>query len=187
MNRVARIAQRSAWVLLLTVACAPNDPTKAPPAKYQLEGSTTQLFDLGYDEARILQTDEDVALVFVRKRPLNAILPDGGSAMNNNQGVSEDYPLKVTYALWGDPLPVKKRVDLAEMNMAMQARAVISRDVLNDPRKTYPTVERGTLIFNQTPKPGGTVSGDFNITFTNGVETASGRTVFGSFSAKVPQ
>ena len=62
-----------------------------------------------------------------------------------------------------------------------------ARDVLNDPRKTYPTIQIGTLIFNSRPEAGAKVTGDFNITFTNGIETASGRTVFGHFEAKVAQ
>ena len=147
------------------------------------------MYDLGYDEARVLVTAEDVAVLFVRTRPLDTLLPDGGYAMNDMTGVTEDYPLKVTYALWGDDVPVKTRVNLAEVdpNNSKNFRTVVSRDVLNDPRKTYPTVQIGTLILNKAPTEGAKLSGDFNITFSNGTETASGRTVFGTFDAKVAQ
>lgn len=172
--------------LWLLCACGSNS-TKGP--KYQLEGSVTQLFDLGYDQARILVAEEDVALLFVRTRPLDTIRADGGTSNNDMQGMSEDYPLKVSYALWGEPIPVKKRVDLAQVSddPAMTGRTVASRDVLNDPRKSYPAIRIGSLIFNADPMTSSRVTGDFNITFTNGIETASGRTVFGTFEAKVGQ
>ncbi len=175
--------------LALSVSCEPYDPTRPPAPKHQLEGSAITLFDLGYDEARILLAEQDVALLFVRTRPLVTIFPDGGVQNQQETGVSEDYPLKVSYALWGSPMPVNTRVDLAEVSagMAKTPRAVISRDVLLDPRKKYPRVQRGSMIFNSAPVAGATVRGDFNITFTNGTETASGRTVFGSFDAKVAQ
>ncbi|MBL9037291.1 MAG: hypothetical protein JNG84_02140 [Archangium sp.] len=167
--------------------CAPNDPNKAPPAKARLEGSATQLFDLGYDQVRVTVSVDDVALLFVRRRPLNATLPDGGTPDEENMGTSEDYPLKVAYQLWGDEAPVARRVDLAERDMNMAARAVVSRDVLNDPRKTYPGVQRGTLYLTGALEPGAKLRGDINITFENGIETASGRTVFGSFDAQVTE
>lgn len=182
-----------AWALvaalILVSACAPQDPTKAQPAKFQLEGSATQLYDLGYDEARILLAEDDFALLFVRTRPLVSILADGGISDNTMVGMTEDYPIKVTYAKWGEEIPVKTRVDLSQVtdDEAKAPRVVVSRDVLNDPRKTYPTIRIGTLIFNKNPEPGATVTGDFNITFTNGIETASGRTVFGTFKAKVAE
>ncbi len=175
--------------LLVLTACQARDPTLPPEAKFQLEGSAGQLFDLGYDEARILLATEDVALLFVRTRPLEKRLPDGGLAMNDMTAVSEDYPIKISYALWGDDIPVKTRVNLAEVDASnpKKPRVAVTRDVLNDPRKTYPTVHIGTLIFNKLPEPGARVTGDFNITFSNGIETASGRTVFGHFDAKVAQ
>lgn len=175
--------------LMMLTGCPPRDPTLPPDAKFQLEGSVGQLFDLGYDEARIQLATEDVALLFVRTRPLETRLPDGGLAMNEMTGVTEDYPIKISYALWNDEIPVKTRVNLAEVDPddPKKHRAVVTRDVLNDPRKTYPTIHIGTLIFNSRPEAGAKVTGDFNITFSNGIETASGRTVFGHFEAKVAQ
>ena len=100
-----------AALLLVVTACLPPDATKAKPPKFQLEGSATQLYELGYDEARILLAEEDFALLFVRTRPLVSILADGGLSDNTMIGMTEDYPLKLTYAKWGDEIPVRKRVD----------------------------------------------------------------------------
>ncbi len=176
-------------VVLALSACTPRDPTKPLPAKFQLEGSATQLYDFGYDEARILVTDTDIALLFVRTRALQSVLPDGGFIDTEMTGMSEDYPIKITYSLWGEEHPLKRRVNLAEVtnDEAKNPRAVVSRDVLNDPRKKYPKIQIGTMILNNSLAPGNRVSGDFNVTFTNGTETASGRTVFGSFNARVAQ
>ena len=190
MTRLGPLTLLSAMgALILLTGCPQRNPTMAPDAKFQLEGSAGQLFDLGYDEARILLVTEDVALLFVRTRPLETRLPDGGLAMNDMTGVTEDYPLKISYALWGDEIPVKKRVNLAEVDASdpKKPRVVATRDMLNDPRKTYPTIQIGSLIFNSLPEAGAKVTGDFNITFSNGIETASGRTVFGHFEAKVAQ
>lgn len=137
--------------------------------------------DVGYDEVRILLAPDDVSLLFVRTRPLGSIVSsDAGDSM----GSSEDYPLKVAYQLWGEPLP-SGRLNLAEQDAAGGVRGLASRNVSNDPRSTLPSIVRGTLRFNKALEPGATVTGDFNITFENGIEAASGRTAFSTFSARV--
>jgi hypothetical protein len=158
---------------------------KAPPARYSLEGSLLQLMDLGYDEARLQLAPDDLSVLFVRIKPLDSIAPDGGTGTAGN---SEDYPFKIGVALKGQPLFGNVRVDLAELDMNGTQRATFSRDVINDPRKLFPKATRATLFLNKVPKVNETVSGDFNVTFEEGVQAASGRTVFSKgFSAKVVQ
>lgn len=164
------------------VACE-VDP-KNPPPKYRLEGSLTQVMDLGYDEARILIAPEDVSLIFVRIRPLSSVDPgDGGTP--TMAGTTEDYPLKVAYRLLQDGLPSGGRVDLAAVDENGAQRGVLSRLVQNDPRNTLPPIIRGTIAFDRPLDPDTVVSGDFHVTFENGVEAASGRTVFSKYSARV--
>lgn len=164
---------------LLGAAC--GDPSKTPP-KYRLEGSLTQVMDLSYDEARILIAPNDVSLQFVRIKRLETLENDGGMQM---QGVSEDYPLKIAYMLNGDPPPMGGRVDLAEP-LGTAQRGVFSRNVQGDPRNTFPPIVRGTLSFDKPVAPASLViSGDFHITFENGTEVSSGRTVFSNYTAKV--
>ena len=56
----------------------------------------------------------------------------------------------------------------------------------NDPRNTLPPILRGTMYFDRPLDRGTEVGGDFHITFENGIEAASGRTVFStSLTAKV--
>ncbi len=178
------------WVSLLTVmsvggalsACGPVDP-KNPRAKYTIQGSASSVMTLLFDEARIIATEDDVSVLFVRSRPLGATLLDGGQ---DESGTSEDYPLKVTYKLLGTTFPTKGRVDLAELiSESAGPRGVISRNVLNDPKRDFPDVIRGTLFIDRSIVTNKTVNGDFNVTFADGTDVASGRTAFASFSAKV--
>ena len=91
----------------------------------------------------------------------------------------------IAYQLDGEELD-GGRLDLASLDSNGSPRGVISRNVQNDPRNTFPTILRGTLIFNQALTERAVVTGDFNITFENGTEVASGRTVFSkAFTAQV--
>lgn len=174
-----------ALVAVLLVACE-ADPSKAPP-KFRIEGSLGQVMDTGYDEARVLLSAADVTLLFVRIRPLGAAAPpaDGGSVEPMMMaGVSEDYPLRVSYRLLDDP--IGGRVDLAALDMNGAKRGVAARNVANDPRNTLPPILRGTMYFDRPLDPNAVVGGDFHLTFENGIEAASGRTAFSTrFSAKV--
>lgn len=188
----SRRALVAALLLGAAMSACGNDPTHKY-AKYQLEGSLGQVMSLGYDEVRVLVAPEDVSLQFVRIRLLDATELDAGTGMT---GTTEDYPFSVTMALWGEDPPGNRRIDLTELDMNMNQRGTYARNVLNDPRKTFPNALSltgtpkpccATLYFKTTPVPGSKVSGDFNVTFENGIEAASGRTVFGSFDAKVVQ
>ncbi len=171
-------------IAVLLCQCGAGDSTAMTPALYALQGSVTQVLDLGYDEARIELAPEDVSLVFARKRALTQVGIDGGVGMASGQ--SEEYPLKVAYSLWGQAVPSELRVDLAEKRSdAGMQRGIASRNVVNDPRTAFPALVRGTVFFNGKLLPNETVRGDFHMTFENGTQAASGRTIFGSFSAKV--
>ncbi|MEW5740902.1 MAG: hypothetical protein AB1938_18425 [Myxococcota bacterium] len=170
-------------------ACGSVQPGKTPP-RHRLEGSVGQVMDLGYDEVRISETMDDVSVLFVRVQTLDDFLPDGGTS--NTAGTIEDYPFKVALALRGQPTPVDVRVDLTEEDNNMNQRGVFSRNVRQDPRTSFPRAVRGTLylsrpLFDDAGIPNDYVSGDFHVTFENGIEPASGRTVFGNFNAKVVQ
>lgn len=160
-----------------------DDPCKAPP-KFHLEGSLSQVMDLGYDEARVLLAPEDVSLLFVRTHCQGAVSDDGGVPEEGQVGKVEDYPLKVGFRLLGDA--VGGRYDLAGVDDNGAQRGSLSRNVRNDPRNTLPALLRGTLYFNAPLDPDAGIGGDFHVTFENGIEAASGRTVFSTaFSARV--
>jgi hypothetical protein len=172
-----------AFAAMGSSAC--GDPKKPPP-KFRVEGSLSQVMDLGYDEARVLVAPEDISLLFVRIHPLGSVITDDGGTPDPNMmaGQSEDYPLKVAYRLLGDP--AGGRVDLAALDTNGAQRGTVSRNVANDPRNALPPLVRGTLYFDHALDPGAAVHGDFNVTFENGIDAASGRTAFStSFSAKV--
>jgi len=170
--------------LALGLSACEADPKKTP--KFRLEGSLGQVMDLGYDEARILIAPEDVSLLFVRIRPLSDGANDDAGTGEPMTGTTEDYPLKVAYRLLGDMVPSGGRVDLASLDENQRQRGVLSRNVSNDPRNTLPAIVRGTLAFDRPLDPGAEIHGDFHVTFENGIEAASGRTVFStSYTAKV--
>ena len=179
----ARVQRFIALAVTALALCAcEDDPRKRPP-KFRLEGSLSQVMDLGFDEARVGVASTDISITFVRIRPLGGseVSEDGGTEM---VGTTEDYPLKVAYRLLGDP--VGGRVDLASLDMNGAQRGVASRLVANDPRNVLPLILRGTMYFDRPLDPGATVGGDFHITFENGIDAASGRTVFATtFQAKV--
>lgn len=171
---------------LLAAACYQPAPGSPPPPKHLVEGSLGQVMSLGYDEARVMVTAQDLSLLFVRVLPL-ATLPDAGG---KEVGTLENYPLKLTYTPADGGMPAKVRVDLTELAGNGRQRGLFSRDVQDDPRKALPALLRGELYFDGplAPDVNGAlpvVHGDFHGTFLNGIEPASGHTVFGTFDAKV--
>ncbi len=173
----------SAVGLLVYAACG----SKTPQPKEKLEGSLNELIDLGFDQVRLLKTDNDLSLQFVRKRDFDStIVLDAGTAAEGTTALNEDYPFVLALALADGEIPVKTRIDLTERSDAGVQRARATRQVLNDPRTAFPEFRIGSIWFDRSVEPNATVTGDFHVTFENGSEFASGRTVFSTFSAKVP-
>ncbi len=154
------------FALAVAVLAACGAP-KGPP--HRLEGSLSVLMDLRYDLAQIDLSNQDVAVRFVRKR---------------SEG--EDVVLKVTASLLGTAVDANEPIDLAEQTPAGAQRGTLSRNVFDDPRRELPALERGRLLFKSSVVPGANVAGEVSATFENGTHFASGRTVFGSFTAEVP-
>jgi hypothetical protein len=142
-----------------------------PPAKYQLEGSLSVVMDLGWDECILDTTDDEIAIRFVRKR-----------------GTTMDTPLKIVWAQAGQVLNTPATLDLAEPRPddPNRQRGIVTRNVLDDKRTTFPLMVRGKLTFFDKIRPDSSVKGQFNVTFENGIEFANGRTIYGPFTAKVP-
>ncbi|MHB8874108.1 MAG: hypothetical protein ACYC8T_10515 [Myxococcaceae bacterium] len=152
---------------LPAAGCGPVQPGP-PKARFALEGSLTVMMELGFDQAHVDVTADFLAVRFVRTK-----------------GEGEDTHLKVTAHIADLILVENGTIDLAEEEAAGTQRGVISRDVLDDPRRLFPRLQRGRLILDEVPNTGKTVHGDLAITFENGIEFASGRTVFGKFEADV--
>lgn len=137
--------------------------------KHQLEGSLSVLMDLSYDDAEVQLSSTELAVRFIR----------------NNDG-TENTPLRVGVSLEGTSYEAGHTMDLAETTPSGSQRGSVTRNVLDDPRRTFPALGRGKLTFHRSPVPGEQTSGDLSLTFSNGTELASGRTVFGTFEANVP-
>lgn len=140
----------------------------------ELEGSVAPLMDLRYQRAEAQWSPGELAINFVTPQ---------GSGVNT--------VLKVS-AFVGDMLPEgydgPLDINLAEALEGGVQRGAIGRSVLDEPARTFPQLEVGTLKVNSTSvAPSSRISGEFHVTFVNGTDVFSGRTIFGSFEATVQQ
>ena len=125
--------------------------------------------DLTYDQVTAGQDSDTVAVTFIHSR-----------------GAAQDVVLKVGARLVGLTALTNTPVNLAETFPDGSQRGGLSRNVVNDPRTTFPLIARGQLLLKSNVASGQQVSGSFNVTFVNGIDPACGRTVFADFKASVP-
>jgi hypothetical protein len=78
-------------------------------------------------------------------------------------------------------------INLAEALADGSQRGSVGRSVLDEPVRPFPQLVRGNLFVRSLPRnTGDRVSGEFNVTFTNGTDVYSGRTIFSRFEATAP-
>jgi hypothetical protein len=158
----ARHLTAAAGLALVAAGC--GDGSK------RVEGSLSELLDLRYQSVTLGVQDTTVALRFVEP-----------------QGSGENVVLEVTGNFEGVGLTENVALKLEERLPSGAQRGVVTRNVFNDPRKTFPELERGKLTVATLPgDPGTKVRGSFTVTFVAGTEFGSGRTAFADFEAKVP-
>jgi hypothetical protein len=166
-------------------ACSGNGPAHA------LEGSLGDEMDLGYDEAVLMSSTGQFSISFNRKKGM---------------GFDTVFQIGVTVEM-GEKVTGGTTWDLAQVLSNGMPRGTLSRNVLDDPRTTFPPFRNTTdctqthlsdgghdgmscaeLGLDNIPAEGQNLpaGGNFHVTFANGVEFASGRTVFGTFAAKFP-
>lgn len=163
--RRSRRALALASVLAALCACGDEGGT--------LEGSVAPLLDLKYRRAEAVLAEGELSINFVTPQ---------GSGVNTVLKVSARVADMLPEGYTG-PLDI----NLAEVMEGGSQRGVIGRSVLDEPVRVFPQLERGSLVVDRMPtEPGQRVSGDFHVTFVNGIDIYSGRTIFGSFEATVP-
>jgi hypothetical protein len=152
-------------VLFLTGLLASCAPHKT------LEGSVTEYLDLTYERVEAQASQSEVTVSFLRP-----------------QGAGEDTLLKVAARLEGVSLEPRMAIDLAQRvgGESGPQRGAVSRSVLDEPARPFPAIARGELVFDGYLDPGKTVTGELHLTFANGTDVYSGRTIFGRFEATVP-
>ena len=113
-------------------------------------------------------------------------------ALRHPQGTGENTILQGDALRAGQACPTggpDTEIDLAELTGRSWTRrsAAGRRSVLDDPRASSPQL-RGGLDLRQAPCRAATsqCAGDFHVTFVNGIDVYSGRTIFGRFEATVP-
>ena len=167
-----------AVVVGVALACGPT----------KVEGSLQEILDLTYQDIKLGFAGDQIAVRWTRPR-----------------GAGQDTVLEVSEKLDGltvrtgdfvnlaEPLPDFALADaglpdaglLPDGGIFDQQRGVVTRDVFNDPRKTFPLISDGFMVLYDVPRDGGTVNGSFSVTFQRCVDFGCGRTVFGDFKAKV--
>lgn len=153
-----------------------------------LEGSVTPLLDLRYDLARAAANDSEVSVSFIDQLepgPGEEPLPEGTPP-------PEGIVFKVAARLTGLELAPGVEINLAEplgTQPDAAQRGALTRSMPDEPSRDFPRILRGGLTVNKALEgftPCAEVKGDFHVTFVNGIDVYSGRTVFGHFQATVP-
>jgi len=168
----------AAAVLGVALACGPN----------KIEGSLQEILDLTYRDIKLGFAGDQIAVRWTRPR-----------------GSGQDTVLEVSEKLDGLTVRTGDYVDLAaplpdfalndagidggtllpDGGIVDQQRGLVTRDVFNDPRKTFPLISDGFMVLYDVPRDGGVVNGSFSVTFQRCVDFGCGRTVFGDFKATV--
>ena len=157
-------------------------PACGPPS---LQGSLSVLMDMRYEGVEVVMGRSDLTVRYVK--PTNAG-DDVQYCLDPDPPVSIGCDLVLAVSARGLQLPFPDDArapitfDLAEDFGAGQ-RGALARNVLNDPRQTFPAMERGHLTFNSVPVVGQRTNGDFAVTFILGEEFGNGRTLFDNFPA----
>lgn len=167
----------AAVVVGVALACGPT----------KVEGSLQEILDLTYQDIKLGFAGDQIAVRWTRPK-----------------GAGQDTVLEVSEKLDGltvrtgdlvnlaEPLPDFALVDagtdagvLPDGGVPTQQRGVVTRDVFNDPRKSFPLISDGFMVLYDVPRDGGTVNGSFSVTFQRCIDFGCGRTVFGDFKATV--
>lgn len=153
-----------------------------------LEGSVTPLLDLRYDIARASATSDEVSISFI-----DQLQPaPGEEPLPEDSPPPEGIVFKVAARLDDLQLTPGVKIDLAELmgtEPDSAQRGALSRSMPDEPSRDFPRMLRGGLTVDKPLEgftPCAKVKGDFHVTFVNGTDVYSGRTVFGHFQATVP-
>jgi len=168
----------AAAVVGVALACGPT----------KVEGSLQEILDLTYQDIKLGFAGDQIAVRWKRQgregkdavlevsEKLDGLLVRTGDFVN----LAEPLP---DFALTDAGIPDGGL--LPDGGIFDQQRGVVTRDVFNDPRKTFPLISDGFMVLYDVPRDGGTVNGSFSVTFQRCVDFGCGRTVFGDFKAKV--
>jgi hypothetical protein len=142
-------------------------PACGPPF---VEGSLSTLLDLHYKNVFVETSPAEVAVRFSMPR-----------------GQGDDTVLRVSAKLDGTQLFANIEFDLAETISDGTQRGTVSRQVVNDPHQTFPSIKIGKLVLVDLPGDvGSKVRGNFDVRFDDCIQFACGYTAFATFTGEVP-
>lgn len=140
-------------------------------ASTSLDGSLSDQVPLAFDRVEIEHSATAIAVIYVKD------LPRGGGY---------DTVLKVVAATKDVALDRASSIDLVE-KLDGVPRGSVARAVADDARRDFPPLVRGRLSFDGVVDAGKDASGTFTVLFDRGGSVGAGRTVYGSFVAKVKE
>lgn len=131
-----------------------------------LDGSLAEAFDLSYSSILIRQSPSAVQVTYLRSH-------------------GNEVVMRITVATEGVDLSSGVSINLAGEWSAGHPRAAVSRAVDGEPVRQLPPVVKGELRLNDAVVPGKDLSGSFAVSFGEGGDLGSGRTLNGHFSGTV--
>lgn len=129
-----------------------------------LDGSISEAFDLSFSSMRIVQSENALQIDYLR---------------------SEGHEVVIRLVVVTEGLDFSKEVQLGGEYRPGHARATVSRAVDGEPVRVLPPVSKGSLKLDHAPEIGKDLGGTFNLSFGQGGDVGSGRTLSGRFSAAV--
>ncbi len=177
------------WAALALAATLLGSALACGPKK--VEGSLDEILDLTYQDIKLRFAGDQIAVRWTRPRgngedavlivseKLDGLTVRTGDYVN----LAEPLPDFAIPDLLADAGAVDAGV-LPDGGIVSQQRGVVTRDVFNDPRKTFPLLSDGYMVLYDVPGDAGTVvNGSFSVTFRRCVDFGCGRTLFGDFKA----
>ncbi len=139
-------------------------PLLAGCASAALDGSISEALDLSFSSTQILKNDKALQIDYLRS--------DGREVVMRITVVTEGVDLSKTVELGGEYAPG-------------HPRASVSRAVDGEVVMVLPPIAKGTLDLDHAPQIGQDLSGSFGLSFGQGGDVGSGRSLSGKFDGMV--
>lgn len=151
---------------LLAAALAAAALAGCEPPPNTLEGSLTEVIDLGFTDVEVSVTGDDRQIIVGYWKP---------------HGEGRDIVFKLVADQRPSEVVPGEAIDLSPREDGT-ARATCTRSVGGDPIRTYAAIRSGTLRLSAIPALDRRVGGEFRVTLDEGGDAGKGRTAFGRFN-----
>jgi hypothetical protein len=100
---------------------------------------------------------------------------------------SENIVIEIVVDTTGANLSHGGTLNLTDVLTDGTVRGSVTRAVSGDDRRTFPPIQRGSLVFAEDPTVGARVTGSFNVLFEQDQsgDLGAGQTIYGTFEGTV--